>query len=257
MLNCGLRIRKPRGVASPIMGLSSGSSRPTPEDKVESRARNLFVISAAVIAYLFAGAKLDQLTVLGLRAPASYPIVFRCAATMALVWFWWRYPVAWIDARSRVEFRRDFFESLRQTRIFQQHFLKSIDVDQVADAAAKKYGAIVGGPLHFDRVIVDGDRRFSAKIEQVTLVTSADPPNRYSIQAGQMPNYEPIVIAVPWWLHYSLGIPYFWWRAVRHEHFANRVLPHVLFIIAIALICCKSFGIEPAGIFGILSAATV
>lgn len=239
------------------MGLSSGPSRRTPEDKVESRARNLFVVSAAVIAYLFAGANLDQLTALGLRAPASYPVVFRWAASVALVWFWWRYLVAWIDARSRVEFRRDFFSSLRQTRMFQRHFLKSIDVDQVADATAKKYGTIVGAPLKFDRVYVDGERRFSAKIGQISFVNSAKPPTGYSIHVNDMPNYEPIEIAVPWWLHYSLGIPYFWWRAVRHEHFANRVLPHVLFIIAIALICCKSLGIEPAGIFGILSAATV
>lgn len=231
-------------------------SRLSSVDKVKSRARNLFVISAAVIAYLFAGANLDQLTILGLRAPASYPIVFSWAAIVALVWFWWRYLLAWIDASSRVEFRQDFFKSLRQTRMFQRYFFKSIDVDQVANAAEKSHRAIIVAPLRIDHVVVDGDRRFSAKIEKVTLVTSADPPNRYNIQAGQMPNYEPIVIAVPWWLHYFLGIPYFWWRAVRHEHFANLVLPHVLFIIAIALICCKSLGVDPAGIFGILSADT-
>ena len=226
-------------------------------DKVKSRARNLFVISAAVIAYLFAGANLDQLTILGLRAPASYPIVFSWAAIVALMWFWWRYLIAWIDASSRIKFRQDFFKSLRQTRMFQRYFFKRIDVDQVADAAVKSHRAIKIAPLRIEHVVVDGDRRFSAKIEQVLLVTSADSPNRFSISAGQMPDYEPIEIAVPWWLHYSLGIPYFWWRAVRHEHFANLVLPHILFIIAIALICCKFLGIDPAGIFGILSLATV
>jgi len=217
----------------------------------------LFVISAAVIAYLFAGANLDQLTILGLRAPASYPIVFSWAAIVALMWFWWRYLIAWIDASSRIKFRQDFFKSLRQTRMFQRYFFKRIDVDQVADAAVKSHRAIKIAPLRIEHVVVDGDRRFSAKIEQVLLVTSADSPNRFSISAGQMPDYEPIEIAVPWWLHYSLGIPYFWWRAVRHEHFANLVLPHILFIIAIALICCKFLGIDPAGIFGILSLATV
>jgi len=226
-------------------------------DKVKSRARNLFVISAAVIAYLFAGANLDQLTILGLRAPALYPIVFSWAAIVALMWFWWRYLIAWIDASSRIKFRQDFFKSLRQTRMFQRYFFKRIDVDQVADAAVKSHRAIKIAPLRIEHVVVDGDRRFSAKIEQVLLVTSADSPNRFSISAGQMPDYEPIEIAVPWWLHYSLGIPYFWWRAVRHEHFANLVLPHILFIIAIALICCKFLGIDPAGIFGILSLATV
>ncbi len=217
----------------------------------------MFVISAAVIAYLFAGANLDQLTILGLRAPASYPIVFSWAAIVALMWFWWRYLIAWIDASSRIKFRQDFFKSLRQTRMFQRYFFKRIDVDQVADAAVKSHRAIKIAPLRIEHVVVDGDRRFSAKIEQVLLVTSADSPNRFSISAGQMPDYEPIEIAVPWWLHYSLGIPYFWWRAVRHEHFANLVLPHILFIIAIALICCKFLGIDPAGIFGILSLATV
>lgn len=141
--------------------------------------------------------------------------------------------------------------------MFQRHFLKNIDVGQVADAVAKSLGPIKGPPFHIDHVIVDADRRFSAKIEQVTLVTSAGPPTRHEINASQITNYEPIVIAVPWWLHYSLGIPYFWWRAVRHEHFANQVLPHVLFIIAIVLVCCKFLGIDPAGIFGILSAAAV
>ena len=217
----------------------------------------MFVISAAVIAYLFAGANLDQLTVLGLRAPASYPVVFSWAAIVALVWFWWRYLIAWIDTSARIEFRRDFFTSLRQTRIFQQHFLKSIDLDQVTAFLANQHGTIKGSPLHLKSVVVDGNRRFNAKIVQISLLNSEEPPNGYDINASAMPNYEPIEITIPWWLHYSLGIPYFWWRAVRHEHFATRVLPHVLFFIAIVLICCKSFGIEPAGIFGILSVATV
>ncbi|MCH8958363.1 MAG: hypothetical protein IH835_02740, partial [Proteobacteria bacterium] len=119
-------------------------------DKVNSRARNLFVISAAVIAYLFAGANLNQLTILGLRAPASYPIVFSWAASVALIWFWWRYLIAWIDARSRIEFRQDFLKSLRKTPLFQRHLLKSIDLDQVAGIAEKRHTVIEGSPLHLD-----------------------------------------------------------------------------------------------------------
>ncbi len=248
----------PKDIASLMTSISSGSVRPTPSDKVQSRARNLFVIAAAIIAYLFAGANIDQLTVLGLRAPASHPIVFKWAASVALVWFWWRYMVAWIDARSRHEFRQDFLKALRQTAWFQRHLLVNIDTDQILKSADEE-GYLRNPEFFVDRIFIDGHKRLSAKIEQISLVDTSDesePPTRYSISSNQMMDGKPILVAIPWWMHYSLGIPYFWWRAVRHEHFANQVLPHFVFITAVALICCKSLGYDPAGLFGILSVSS-
>ena len=46
------------------------------ENSLERRARNLYIISGVIIVYLLAGADLENLTLLGIRSPARYPVVF-------------------------------------------------------------------------------------------------------------------------------------------------------------------------------------
>ena len=50
------------------------------QNVLRARARNLFIISSAIIVYLLAGADIEHLAVGALKAPAEYPEVLRAAA---------------------------------------------------------------------------------------------------------------------------------------------------------------------------------
>ncbi|HNP64928.1 MAG TPA: hypothetical protein PKH39_13410 [Woeseiaceae bacterium] len=196
---------------------------------------------------------MNNLAVLGLRAPARFPQVFAWAASIALLWFWWRYLVVWLDARSRLEFRKDFLQALRQTKWFQRHLLKNIDTDTVLKSADEA-GYLTGGEMSIEQIFVDGDKRLIAKVEQISVAdVSEESGSLYSVNSYQMMDGKPILVAIPWWMHYGIGIPFYWWRVIRHEYFANQIFPHILFVVALALIVLKVAGFDPAGLFGILS----
>lgn len=95
-----------------------------------------------------------------------------------------------------------------------------------------------------------------ARVEQISVLDASEESRpRYSVNSGQLMDGKPVLVAIPWWMHYGIGIPFFWWRVVRREHFANQVLPHILFVTAAALIIVRLAGVDPAGIFGILPEA--
>jgi len=201
---------------------------------------------------MLAGADLNNLALLGLRAPARFPQVFSWAASISLLWFWWRYLVAWLDASSRHEFRKSYLQALRQIRWFQRHLLKNIDIKTVLNSADEA-GYLTGGEMTIEHIYVDGDKRLTAKVEQISIADASDESGGlYSVNSSQMMDGQPILVAIPWWMHYGIGIPFYWWRVIRHEYFANQVLPHVLFVAALALIVLKFSGVDPAGMFGIL-----
>ena len=235
------------------MSLSSPSSRPTADDKVASRARNLFVIAAAVIVYMLAGADLNNLTVLGLRAPAKFPIVFSWAAVIALLWFWWRYFVAWINAQSRTKFRTEYLRALHNSPVFHRYLKKRTDFKAASNIAKARYNLSASDDLIPDSVVADGNRRLFVIIENYEFLSQDNPNNRYAVNLNQLPMEDRIKVAIPWWFHFGVGIPYFLWHALRREHFADQVLPNVVFIAAAALIYCKFLGVDPAGVFGMIS----
>lgn len=98
---------------------------------MDKHARNLFVIAGAIIVYLLAGADLANLAVLGIRAPAEYPVVFSHASVVALVWFWWRYQVSWLDSNARKDFRNDYLSQLQQREPYKTLIKKSVDLDGI------------------------------------------------------------------------------------------------------------------------------
>lgn len=235
------------------MSLSSPSSRPTPDDKVESRARNLFVIAAAIIVYMLAGADLNNLTVLGLRAPARYPVIFSWAAIIALLWFWWRYFVAWLNAQSRTKFRAEYLRALHNSPVFQLYLKRRLDFEVALEHVRSTHGISASEELVPDSVSAGGDRRLSVTIDAYAFYYRGNPNSKVAVASNKLPEQHRIKVTIPWWVHFGVGVPYFLWNALRHEGFANQVLPHVIFIAAITLICCKIMGVDPAGVFGIIS----
>ena len=240
------------------MALSGGYSGPNVHDKVNSRARNLFVIASAIIIYLLAGADLDQLTVLGLRAPSRYPIVFSWAAVVALIWFWWRYWIAWMDAESRTAFNASYREDLRQTEAFQKRFVKLKNVNALANLLrtnfneymASKGKGPIPDPVNLIRWQLDYSKRSAATVRSVTFQNTDHPHNKYIVEVDKLPGNASYSIEIPWWLNVQIGTLVYCRRAVRHEGFANQIMPQMLALVALILIVCKVTGLDPAGFFG-------
>ena len=53
---------------------------PSELSEVTHVAKNLYVISAAILIYLFAGADISRVALGGANVPAEYPVVFKGAA---------------------------------------------------------------------------------------------------------------------------------------------------------------------------------
>lgn len=239
------------------MGLSGGYSGPNVHDKVNSRARNLFVIAFAIIIYLLAGADLDQLTVLGLRAPSRYPIVFSWAAVLALFWFWWRYWIAWMDAESREVFNVNYREDLRQTDAFQKRLAKLKNVNDLADTLRTQFNGYslskgkdqIPDPVKLIRSQLDYSKRSAATVSSVTFQNTDHPHYEYIVEVAKLPGNASYSIEIPWWLNVQIGTLVFCRRAVRYEGFANQIMPQILALVALILIVCKVTGLDPAGFF--------
>lgn len=221
-------------------------------DEVNRRARNLFAISAAIILYLLAGVDLEQLSALGIRAPAQYPDVAKGAAVLALLWFWWRYWIVWMKGNARVLFAQAFRSDFRTTNAFQREFVRTEDAIIAGEAARNQYNADrrqtkkieVGAKLV--AVEIDEQERNTAEVKSVVLEVG---DARQRLKKSQSITWSEAV-DVPLWLTFKSGLWVFLRRIFRHEDFANVMLPHLIAVIALSLAVCKFAGGEPAGFYG-------
>ncbi len=219
------------------------------DEIVRRRARNFYVFGAAVIIYLLAGADLDQLSVLGLRVPADYPGVFGAAAVMAMVWFWWRYTTAWLDHGARSQFRSDYFSTLYKKDAFHRYIVDRIDLPTLVQCAQDKDIDFPDEPV-LHKVLYGEYRQLLVTIRRLEFLPGPIGGSVYSIDTDMFPGSVPIQVKIPFWMHYRLGVPHYWKRAVRHEAFSIYILPHISFAVAIALVVCKLWFKDPAGFFG-------
>lgn len=223
----------------------------TPIDQqnlLRTRARNLFVISSAIIVYLLAGADIEQLAVGALKTPARYPEVLRAAAVVALFWFWWRYFVVWL--RHRSEFRREVRAAMRRTKLFQNFFKKKLKADY-ADSLEYMESTVLGGPGgprgYITNVHAEGSRRLRTVVHQITFDVEG-----MGNCLAHVRESEGLIVDIPWWMYFGLAPFVSIWQAFRGEDFGNVVLPHVVALTALVFVSLSSMGVDPAGLFGIL-----
>ena len=220
---------------------------------MEKRARNFYVIAAAIIVYLFAGADLDQLTVLGIRAPAQFPVVFSWASVFALVWFWWRYHLPWLAQQARVAFRDAYLQELHQRKSFVRHVKKSVNHEQILESYNQRKGTPTDTVKGFERYTETSGRhrhRFLISIQDLTYRSGE---TSYEVGIQDFPEQRYIKLKIPWWFHWVHSPGFFLWKAIREDSFASLRLPQIVFATAIVLITCKAFGYDPAGLFGLLT----
>lgn len=218
------------------------------QNLLRTRARNLFVISSAIIIYLLAGADIEQLAVGALKAPAEYPEVLRAAAVGALIWFWWRYLIVWLSHRKT--YRESVLGALHSTQLFQRHLRSSLQTKYADALEQMEIG--VSRPLAPQGVIThvytDKQRRFCATVQQVNFQVEGK-----GLCATHPPPGQALVVDIPWWLYFRLIVPVAIWQAVRQEEFADVILPHITFLAAMFLVWSALFWVDPAGVFGFLS----
>ncbi len=222
--------------------------------ELDKRARNLFVIAGAIIVYLFAGADLNQLAVLGLRAPARFPIVFSWAAVVALCWFWWRYNVVWLAACSRVNFGNEYLGDLHQLKPFKNYIDANINHDVITNTHFS--GQRPAGDSALTLIRYSEVARKRRLLININVLTYTDGTTNFEIGTNDFPDKRPIEVRVPWWLHWMHSPFFFLQRAWRYDNFSNERLPHIVFAAAVALIACKIIGWDPAGLFGVFTDPT-
>ena len=226
------------------------------EKSLEQRARNLYVISGVIIVYLLAGADLNNLTLLGFRVPAKYPIVFSIASVLALLWFGWRYRLIWKKQKIGKAFRDNHLRALHQTLPFR--FLVKTSLPH-ATILASHFGYDVNDPNVTESEYMSYDppalhergykSRSSIAIKTLTYFRGGQ---NIEIGIKSFPDKAYLLIDVPWKLHFRYSPPLYWSKAWNEEEFAAQRLPVVAFFLAILLILCKSFGGDPAGVWGLI-----
>ena len=226
------------------------------ENSLERRARNLYIISGVIIVYLLAGADLENLTLLGIRSPARYPIVFSVASVLALLWFGWRYRLIWISQRLGKTFRDNHLRRLHKTTPFT--FLVKTRVKHT-DILASHFATQVNDPLLNEPEYISYEppefpnsgykSRSLIAIEKLNYFRNGQ---NFVIVHTSFPDKACIKIDVPWHLHYRYSPRLYWSTAFNKDEFAAQRLPVVAFFAAILLILFKLFGADPAGVWGLI-----
>lgn len=218
--------------------------------KLERRARNLYVISGAIIVYLLAGADLGQLSALGFRAPAVYPQVYSYAVVLAFIWFWWRYDVVWRRSQPRETFQQDYLTELSNHPLYLRHLEKEI-------------GELILWTITANKNVITNDhtqlRLLSIRANWDTKRMLAITHFRVNIGSNTLDcalsdfgQGDPIRASVSRWVHLRSGTVVYWRRAYNYEHFATVVAPNWVAFFALCLMILKAFFIDPGGLFGIL-----
>ena len=205
--------------------------------------------------YLLAGADLDRLTVLGLRAPAQFPIVFSWAAIVALIWFWWRYQIAWINSSSRLTYRNRYLQELHQRQPFKKLVNRTIDHKEIWDkgfAGRSKDDFRILKLIGYSEVTHAKVLRRSICVSALTYNIG---PTNYDIGTNHFPDKKYLEVPVPLILHCVYSLLFFLRSELRRDDFADQRLPHMVFAIAVILIAAKMLGFDPAGLFGLMSIA--
>ena len=228
------------------------------ENSLERRARNLYIISGVIIVYLLAGADLENLTLLGIRSPSRYPIVFSFASVLGLLWFGWRYSLSWKEQRVGQTFRQNFLRELQQTTPFLLLINNNVNHAQILASA---WNIQVNDPcitatsmesyVH-KKTPSPGSyiSKSSIEIQQIKYLKSDGKSSGVGID--HFPDNTFISIDVPWKLHYRHSPALYWSKAWNQEAFSTQRFPVVAFFLAILLILCKSFGGDPAGVWGLM-----
>ncbi len=232
---------------------------------MEKRARNLYVIASAIIVYLLAGADLNHLSALGLRAPARYPIVFSWAAVVALLWFAWRYHVTWLSSNSRANYRNRYLKELHQLEPFVSLVRNAIEFDAILKAhrVVFKKANPNKAPYPpnvqfngFEEVPVHHRPGRPPLLDRRSIFVSAiKVTGGANIGKDSFPDSRFIKVDIPPRLHWRHSLPHFLRREVWRPDFADMRLPYLVLFLALALVACRAAGGDPAGFWGGLSAA--
>lgn len=196
---------------------------------------------------------MDRLTVLGIRAPAHFPIVFSWASVAALLWFWWRYHVAWLSSSAGLTFRSTYLRELHQKEPFKAFVAKHVNHEKIT----KSYSERTRQHLPTDATYLGhhetGNPTWRRLLICVQLLKYNSGKTNYDVGTTDFPGEREIELRVPWWFHCIHSPGFFLRRAFRDESFADQILPQIVFGVAVFLIACKAVGVDPAGIFGLLS----
>ena len=225
-------------------------------DKLEARARNLFVVTGGTAVALFAGFQPSQATLPWFRTVSQYPQVIVAALVVALIWFWWRYHVAWLDSDARSALRREYLSILHSNLAFKNLALRELtenfpdEIDEVAHRIAEDHGGTTASNLTLTDVTLDANARF---VVQASTLTFHNPEgNKFFESKYQQFSDLRLRVRVPTLFHYRRAIKVYWWWALRKESFATMVLPQLAFAVSLTTLTAAIFGINPAGMYGLI-----
>ena len=219
-------------------------------DKTERAARNLYVISSGVIVYLLAGADIQDMSLLGLRAPARYPKIFEGAAIATLLWFWLRYQISNSVKAGWWETRKQLLSDLYNSSLFSKYLISKIQPDPVFETIRISMRKLANAKLYVDKLDIVADKARLVRVKTYFVRIPNEPHFQRQVGADKLPSEHRESLCIPrkdfvW--RFLIYIPRF---LIRRETFYNRLLPHVIFAVATTLILSSQIGADPAGIFG-------
>jgi len=191
--------------------------------------------------------------VLGIRAPAQFPIVFSWASVAALLWFWWRYHILWLNQSARSVFRNAYLRELHQRKPFNDYVAKHVNHQKITNSYSKRTNRHLPPDTTYIGYDEIGPTDQPRLLIHIGILKYNDGKTNHNADQIDFPGERVIELRVPWWFHWIHSPGFFLWKVIREESFANQLLPQIVFAMATFLIVCKAFGYDPVGLFGLLT----